>query len=98
MKRSSSLVIIIPLIVVAIVIALVFVMRIKSKASEPIVVPATLQVPSLQEGATKPKTGFSGTTKNSTSPVSDLETDITNSAPTNDSTDIQSLQKDASSL
>lgn len=98
MKRSSPLVIVIPLVVIFVVVGLVFVMRIKSKASEPVVTPPTLVVPTLKETAVgKPTNGFSVTT-GVASPVSDLEADINGSAPVNDEKDIQSLQAEASSL
>lgn len=97
MKRSSSLVIIIPLVVAGIVIGLVFVMRVKSKASEPIAYPTATTVPALQDGAGKPTNGFSVTTA-SVSSVSDLETDLQNALPTNDTSEIQTLQNEASAL
>ena len=100
MKKSSSLVIIIPLVVAAIVIGLVFVMRVKSKASEPVTNPIEVRIPALKDEAVKPASGFNTTTTNSsqTSPVSDLETDLNGAAPTNDTEEFDTLQNEASAL
>lgn len=98
MKRSSALVIVIPLVVVFIVVGLVFVMRVKSKASEPVEVPTSLVVPKLKEDpAGKPTSGFSVTT-GVASPVSDLEADLNGAEPTDDASDIESLQNEADAL
>lgn len=99
MKKSSSLVIIIPLSVAAIVIGLVFVMRITSKASEPVSSPIEVRIPALKDDAVKPATGFTTTTTSAqSSPVSDLETDLNKAAPTNDTEEFDTLQNEASAL
>jgi len=97
MKRSSSLVIIIPLTVVAIMIGLVFVMRISSKASEPVTLPTEATIPLLQDDVGKPTNGFTVTTGRASS-VSDLEMDINTTADTNDTSEIDILQNEASAL
>ena len=58
MKHSSPLVIIIPLIVAGIVIGLVFLMRVTSKASEPVRYKTATTVPALQDETGKPTNGF----------------------------------------
>lgn len=97
MKRSSSLVIIIPLTVVAIMIGLVFVMRISSKASEPVTLPTEATIPLLQDDVGKPTNGFTVTTGRASS-VSDLEMDVNTTADTNDTSEIDILQNEASAL
>ena len=97
MKRSSSLVIIIPLFVVAIMIGLVFVMRISSKASEPVALPTEATIPFLKDDIGKPINGFTVTTGRASS-VSDLEMDVNSVADTNDTSEIDTLQNEASAL
>lgn len=97
MKRSSTLVIIIPLTVVAIIIGLVFVMRISSKASEPVALPTEATIPLLKDDSGKPTNGFTVTTGRASS-VSDLEMDVNMTADTNDNSEIDELQTEASAL
>lgn len=97
MKRSSTLVIIIPLTVVAIIIGLVFVMRISSKASEPVTLPTEATIPLLKDDFGKPTNGFTVTTGRASS-VSDLEMDVNTTADTNDTSEIDALLNEASAL
>lgn len=97
MKHSSTLVIIIPLTAAAIIIGLVFVMRISSKASEPVSIPIEVTAPLLQDDSGKPTNGFTVTTGRASS-VSDLQMDVNTAADTNDTSEINTLQKEALAL
>ncbi|MEK7577621.1 MAG: hypothetical protein AAB492_03355 [Patescibacteria group bacterium] len=97
MKHSSPLVIIIPLIVAGIVIGLVFLMRVTSKASEPVRYKTATTVPALQDETGKPTNGFFVTT-GVLSPVSDLEADVNGVAPINETSEIDTLGNEASAL
>jgi len=98
MKKSSPLVIIIPLIIALLVVGSVFIVRYFSPVpieSQAATNPTPASYPSLVVPTGKPEVGFSEI--QSTTPVSDLRLELSGASDSS-VTDLDALEKEASSL